>query len=192
MERAPPSTLITIVKNAPRKVTNAIDSSCVGQKMIEAGTQASGGIGRSTSKGGKKMRENGSSDSQQQPKRDADKHRGEEAGQHAEEAHVPAFPVTPGHQHLRPGHQPRRLGAGNSADPREGEAGPLLEREPTSHRIRNTVTATSPRQSSRRPSVRSRKEPRDGATPMGLTSPTLAMTAFRLAQASSFRPIGRP
>ena len=32
-----------------------IDSSCVGQKMIEAGTQASGGIGRSTSKTGKPM-----------------------------------------------------------------------------------------------------------------------------------------
>ena len=55
MVRAPPSTFITIVKNAPRKVTNAIDSSLVGQKISEAGTQASGGIGRSTSKGGKKM-----------------------------------------------------------------------------------------------------------------------------------------
>jgi len=33
-------------------VTNMIDSSCVGQKMIAAGTQASGGIGRSTSKTG--------------------------------------------------------------------------------------------------------------------------------------------
>src|SRR5215467_6398377 len=53
--RAPPRTLITIVKNAPRKVTNAIDISLVGQKINEAGTQASGGIGRSTSKGGKKM-----------------------------------------------------------------------------------------------------------------------------------------
>src|SRR5258708_12417386 len=53
--RAPQRTLITIVKNAPRKVTNAIDISLVGQKIKEAGTQASGGIGRSTSKGGKKM-----------------------------------------------------------------------------------------------------------------------------------------
>ena len=48
-------TLITIVKNAPRKVTKAIDSSCVGQKMIAAGTQASGGIGRNTSNTGKLM-----------------------------------------------------------------------------------------------------------------------------------------
>ena len=32
-----------------------IESSCVGQKMIDAGTQASGGIGRSTSKAGKPM-----------------------------------------------------------------------------------------------------------------------------------------
>ena len=32
-----------------------IASSCVGQKMIEAGTQASGGIGRSTSNTGKPM-----------------------------------------------------------------------------------------------------------------------------------------
>src|SRR5262249_57017922 len=55
MVRAPPRTLITMVKNAPRKVTNAIDISLVGQKINEAGTQASGGIGRSTSKGGKKM-----------------------------------------------------------------------------------------------------------------------------------------
>ena len=46
---------MTMVKNAPRKVTKAIDISCVGQKMIEAGTQASGGIGRSTSKAGKAM-----------------------------------------------------------------------------------------------------------------------------------------
>src|ERR1700733_12608265 len=49
---APPITLMTIVKNAPRKVTNAIESSCVGQKIIDAGTQARGGIGRSTSKTG--------------------------------------------------------------------------------------------------------------------------------------------
>ena len=46
---------MTMVKNAPRKVTNAIDSSWVGQKMIDAGTQASGGIGRNTSKTGKVM-----------------------------------------------------------------------------------------------------------------------------------------
>ncbi len=32
-----------------------IASSCVGQKMIDAGTQASGGIGRSTSNTGKPM-----------------------------------------------------------------------------------------------------------------------------------------
>ena len=49
------STLMTIVKNAPRKVTNAIDISCVGQNMIDAGTHASGGIGRSTSNTGKPM-----------------------------------------------------------------------------------------------------------------------------------------
>src|SRR6516164_2871018 len=55
MVRPPPRTLITIVKNAPRKVTNAIDISLVGQKINEAGTQARGGIGRRTSKGGKKM-----------------------------------------------------------------------------------------------------------------------------------------
>ena len=52
MDFAPPSTLITIVKKAPRKVTNAIDNSWVGQKMIDAGTQASGGIGRNISKDG--------------------------------------------------------------------------------------------------------------------------------------------
>ena len=46
---------MTIVKNAPRNVTNAIDISCVGQNRIDAGTQASGGIGRSTSKTGKPM-----------------------------------------------------------------------------------------------------------------------------------------
>ena len=32
-----------------------IESSCVGQKMIDAGTHASGGIGRSTSNVGKKV-----------------------------------------------------------------------------------------------------------------------------------------
>src|ERR1700747_3802022 len=46
---------MTIVKNAPRKVTNAIDSSWVGQKMMDAGTQARGGIGRNTSNTGKVM-----------------------------------------------------------------------------------------------------------------------------------------
>ena len=46
---------MTMVKKAPRKVTNAIDISLVGQKMSEAGTQASGGIGRRISNGGKKM-----------------------------------------------------------------------------------------------------------------------------------------
>ena len=34
---------------------NVIADSCVGQKMIEAGTHASGGIGRSTSTTGKPM-----------------------------------------------------------------------------------------------------------------------------------------
>ena len=52
--RAPPSTLITIVKKAPRNVTKAIDISFVGQKIREAGTQANGGIGLRISKGGKK------------------------------------------------------------------------------------------------------------------------------------------
>jgi hypothetical protein len=65
MERAPPTTLMTIVKNAPRKVTNAIDISCVGQKRIDAGTQASGGIGRSTSKTGKAHAERGAADRKQ-------------------------------------------------------------------------------------------------------------------------------
>ena len=55
MARAPPITLMTIVKNAPRKVTKAIDNSCVGQKIMDAGTQASGGIGRKTSNTGKLM-----------------------------------------------------------------------------------------------------------------------------------------
>src|SRR6201987_5145347 len=55
MARAPPITLMTIVKKAPRKVTKAIDNSWVGQKMIDAGTQASGGIGRKTSNTGKLM-----------------------------------------------------------------------------------------------------------------------------------------
>ena len=54
MARAPPSTLMTMVKNAPRNVTNAIDISLVGQKMSEAGTHASGGIGRRISNTGKK------------------------------------------------------------------------------------------------------------------------------------------
>ena len=43
---------MTTVKNAPRKVTKAIDSSCVGQKMIEIGTHANGGTGRSNSNTG--------------------------------------------------------------------------------------------------------------------------------------------
>ena len=45
---------MTIVKKAPRKVTKAIEISLVGQKISEAGTHASGGIGRRISKGGKK------------------------------------------------------------------------------------------------------------------------------------------
>src|SRR5262249_42248829 len=53
MARAPPITLMTIVKKAPRNVTKAIDNSWVGQKMIDAGTQASGGIGGKTSNTGK-------------------------------------------------------------------------------------------------------------------------------------------
>jgi 23S rRNA A1618 N6-methylase RlmF len=52
---APPKTLMTIVKKAPRKVTNAMDISVVGQKTIDAGTQARGGIGLKISNGGKKM-----------------------------------------------------------------------------------------------------------------------------------------
>ena len=43
------------MKNAPRNVTKVIDSSCVGQKMIDAGTQASGGIGRNISNVGKNV-----------------------------------------------------------------------------------------------------------------------------------------
>ena len=35
---------ITIVKKAPKKVMKEIDSSCVGQKIIAAGTHASGGV----------------------------------------------------------------------------------------------------------------------------------------------------
>src|SRR5215831_9844507 len=50
--RAPPSTFRTTVKNAPRKITKMMLSSVVGQKMIEVGTQASGGIGRRISSGG--------------------------------------------------------------------------------------------------------------------------------------------
>ena len=46
---------MTIVKKAPKKVTNAIDISVVGQKTIDAGTHANGGIGLKISKGGKKM-----------------------------------------------------------------------------------------------------------------------------------------
>src|SRR3569623_383869 len=53
MDFAPPRTFITIVKKAPRKVTNAMDNSWLGQKMIDAGTQANGGIGRNISKEGK-------------------------------------------------------------------------------------------------------------------------------------------
>jgi hypothetical protein len=52
---APPTVLITTVKKAPRKVTKVMESSVVGQKMIAAGTQASGGMGRRISNGGKKM-----------------------------------------------------------------------------------------------------------------------------------------
>ena len=44
-----------MVKKAPRKVTKAIDNSVVGQKMMDAGTQAKGGIGRRISNGGKKI-----------------------------------------------------------------------------------------------------------------------------------------
>ena len=49
---APPSTVRTTVKKAPRKMTKMILSSVVGQKMIDVGTQASGGIGRRISRGG--------------------------------------------------------------------------------------------------------------------------------------------
>ena len=52
--RAPPRTLITIVKNAPKKVTKAIDISLVGQNISDAGTHASGGMGLRISNGGKK------------------------------------------------------------------------------------------------------------------------------------------
>jgi hypothetical protein len=41
------------VKNAPRNVTKAMDISFVGQKINDAGTHASGGIGRRISNGGK-------------------------------------------------------------------------------------------------------------------------------------------
>src|SRR5262249_62265676 len=54
--RAPPSTFRTTVKNAPRKITKMMLSSVVGQKMIEVGTQASGGIGRRISSGGEKKK----------------------------------------------------------------------------------------------------------------------------------------
>jgi hypothetical protein len=54
MFRAPPKTFITIVKKAPRKVTNAMDISLVGQKISDAGTHASGGMGLRISNGGKK------------------------------------------------------------------------------------------------------------------------------------------
>ncbi len=47
---------MTTVKKAPRKVTKVIESSCVGQKRMASGTQASGGIGRRTSNGGKRRR----------------------------------------------------------------------------------------------------------------------------------------
>jgi|GEM_PF-3892113 len=49
---APPTMFRTTVKKAPRKVTKIMDSSGVGQKMTEAGTQASGGMGRMISKMG--------------------------------------------------------------------------------------------------------------------------------------------
>jgi len=49
---APPSTVRTTVKKAPRKMTKMILNSVVGQKMIDVGTQASGGIGRKISRGG--------------------------------------------------------------------------------------------------------------------------------------------
>ena len=41
------------------KMTKSIESSCVGQKMIAAGTHASGGMGRSSSKTGKTTSQNG-------------------------------------------------------------------------------------------------------------------------------------
>ena len=44
---------MTMVKNAPKKVTKAIDISVVGQKTMEAGTHARGGMGLKISKGGK-------------------------------------------------------------------------------------------------------------------------------------------
>ena len=51
----PPSTLITTVKNDPRKMTEMTVISIVGQNRIESGTQASGGIGRRVSNTGKKV-----------------------------------------------------------------------------------------------------------------------------------------
>src|SRR3569832_84690 len=52
MDLGRPGQLIKIVKNVPRKVTKAMDNSWLGQKMIDAGTQANGGIGRNISKEG--------------------------------------------------------------------------------------------------------------------------------------------
>ena len=52
MLRAPPTMFSTTVKKAPRKVTNIMDNSVVGQKMTAMGTQASGGMGRMISKTG--------------------------------------------------------------------------------------------------------------------------------------------
>src|SRR5215510_6937436 len=51
----PPRTLITTVKNDPRKMIDTTVSSMLGQKRIESGTHARGGIGRSVSKTGKKV-----------------------------------------------------------------------------------------------------------------------------------------
>ena len=52
MLRAPPTMFSTTVKNPPRNTTNIMDISDVGQKMTDAGTQASGGMGRMISNTG--------------------------------------------------------------------------------------------------------------------------------------------
>ena len=96
---------MTMVKNAPRNVTNAIDISLVGQKMSEAGTHASGGIGRRISNTGKKKLAEVAVDRKREAERDADELREGEADQHALEAQVPALPVPRLGQHRRPRHR---------------------------------------------------------------------------------------
>ena len=62
-------------------MTKAIDSSCVGQKMIEAGTQASGGIGRTSSNTGKAMPRKVPADGEREAEGNAEEHRGGEAAE---------------------------------------------------------------------------------------------------------------